>query len=545
MRAATRRTRCPVAAAAAVLLLPLAGCGGGAGAAPAGIVRASWSDPQNSLEPANTNEVQGAKVLNMIFRGLKRYDPATGAATDLMARSVTTDDQRNFTVRIKPGWRFTDGTPVTAKSYVDAWNYGALVTNRQVNAYFFGYIEGYREVHPAREGARPTARTMSGLKVVDDHTFTVRLTQRFSGWPQTLGYPAFFPLPASFFTRHADWLERPVGNGPYRVASYRKGQVMKLRRSPGYSGPDAARNQGVDLKVYTDTETAYTDLLAGNLDVVEDIPASQLANVRHDLGDRYVNQPAGIIQTLSFPMYRDDWGSARARRLRLGLSMAINRELITRTIFHGTRTPASDWTSPVLKEAGGFRRGVCGQACGYDPERARRLIREAGGLPGGRVTLTSNVDTGSHRVWMDAVCHSVNKALRDDRACTVRPVGTFADFRRRVADRRIDGLFRTGWQMDYPLAQNFLQPVYYTGASSNDTGYSNPAFDRLVDRANAADGDAEAVRRFVAAERLLARDLPAVPLWYQNGSAGHSERVSGVRLDPFSTPVYSGITVSA
>lgn len=547
MRGALRATW---AVGATALALTVTSCGtedggGGGTADAAGIVRASWTDPQNPLEPANTNEVQGGKVLNMIFRGLKRYDPGTGRAEDLVAESVTTADQRNYTVRLRSGWTFSDGTPVTARSFTDAWNYGALVTNKQVSSYFFGYIEGYDQVHPDRAGAKPSATTMSGLKVVDDRTFTVALTQKFSTWPSTLGYAAYYPLPRSFFQDHDAWLRKPVGNGPYTVASYTRGQSMRLRRNDRYSGQDRAGNGGVDLKVYTDSSTAYTDLLAGNLDIADDIPAARIADAETDLGDRYINQPAGILQTLSFPMYDKRWGSKKAAKLRLGLSRAIDRERITDRIYSGTRTPATDWTSPVLGAAGGYREDMCGEACRYDPAAAKRLIAEAGGLPGGRVTISSNTDTGSHRAWLDAVCNSINNVLGDDRACAVEPMSTFAEFRDALSGDRMDGMFRAGWQMDYPLIQNFLQPLYYTGASSNDSGYSSAEFDRLVDAANAESDPAAAAARFQEAEKVLARDVPVVPLWYQNGTAGHSRRVRNVVLDQFSVPVFTDVEVTA
>ncbi|ARQ68775.1 peptide ABC transporter substrate-binding protein [Streptomyces marincola] len=535
-----------VAGATAIVLAATA-CGGGddtGGGSGGGMIRASWGDPQHPLEPANTNEVQGGKVLDMIFRGLKRYDPETGEAEDEMAETIETDDQQNFTITIEDGWTFSDGTPVTAASYVDAWNYGAHIDNAQVASYFFQFIDGYDEVHPTEEGEEATADTLSGLRVIDDLTFSVRLSEPFSLWPETLGYAAYAPLPRAFFDDHEAWLAKPIGNGPYRIDSYNRSQSMTLVRYEGFAGEDEARNDGVELRVYTDNNTAYTDLQAGNLDLIDDVPASQLQHASDDLGDRYINQPAGIIQTVSFPLYDEGWAGERGAQLRRGLSMAIDREQITSRIFHDTRTPASDFTSPVLGDAGGYEEGLCGEVCTYDPERARQLIEDAGGLPGGRVTLTSNVDTGSHRQWMDAVCNSINNALDDTGACTVNPVPTFADFRNRVTGREMTGMFRTGWQMDYPLIQNFLQPLYYTDASSNDSGYSSEEFDELVDRANSESDEDAAVATFQDAERVLVEDLPAIPLWYQNGTAGHSERLSDVKLNPFSVPVFTDIKVS-
>lgn len=520
-----------------------AGGGSGGGTDAAGVIRASWGDPQNPLEPANTNEVQGGKVIDMVFRGLVRYDPRTGRAQNMVAKKITTADSRNFTVTLKPGWRFSDGEPVTARSFVDAWNYGASLRNNQRNAYFFGYIDGYEKVHPI--SGKQSANTLSGLRVTGTRTFTVRLSQKFSTWPKTLGYAAFAPLPRMFFTHHSAWLKKPVGNGPYTVTSYTKGSQMSLRKWDRYRGPDQARNGGVDLKVYTDNNTAYTDLTAGNLDLVDDVPAAQLRNVKADLGGRYLNTPAGIIQTLSFPFRDRRWNTRNSWKVRKGLSMAINRKEITEKIFQKTRTPATDWTSPVLGTEGGYRAGLCGEACTYNPRRARQLVKEGGGIPGGRLTIAYNADSGSHKEWVDAVCNNINRSLGKDTACVGSPTGTFADFRSKVAQGKTTGPFRAGWQMDYPLIQNFLEPLYYTGASSNDGKWSNKTFDRLVNEANAAPDTATAVRKFQQAEDVLRDQMAAIPLWYQNGSAGYSEKISHVALNPFSVPVYDRITVNS
>ncbi|GAB2856451.1 ABC transporter substrate-binding protein [Streptomyces deserti] len=535
----TRWVVCTVAAA-----LAATACGGDATGSSdgTGVLSASWGDPQNPLEPANTNEVQGGKVLDMIFRGLKRYDPETGAAEDLLAERIETDDAQNYTITVKDGWTFSNGEKVTARSFVDAWNYGASLKNNQRNAYFFSYIDGYDKVHP-EDGGRQSADTLSGLKVTGERTFTVKLSQKFSGFPDTLGYNAFAPLPRAFFDDHDAWVAKPVGNGPYMVDSYTRGSQMSLRKWDGYPGPDKARNGGVDLKVYTDNNTAYTDLMAGNLDLVDDVPAAQLKNVRSDLGDRYLNTPAGIIQTLAFPYYDKNWNKPGMEKVRKGLSMAIDRARITDTIFARTRTPVTDWTSPVLGAEGGYKEGLCGEACDYRPEEARKLIQEGGGLPGGRISITYNADTGSHKQWVDAVCNSVNNALGDDRACVGNPVGTFADFRNQITDRKMSGPFRAGWQMDYPLIQNFLQPLYYTNASSNDGKWSSKEFDDLVDRANQEADPAKAVELFQQAEEVVRDHMAAIPLWYQNGSAGWSERLTDVRLNPFSVPVYDQIKV--
>ncbi|MBO4255641.1 peptide ABC transporter substrate-binding protein [Streptomyces griseorubiginosus] len=542
-------THAPWAACAVAVALAATACGSGSsggggsggGGDGGGVLSSSWGDPQNPLEPANTNEVQGGKVLDMIFRGLKRYNPKTGAAEDMLAEKIDTTDSQNFTITVKSGWKFSNGEAVTAKSFVDAWNYGASLKNNQKNAYFFGYIDGYDKVHP--DTGTQTATTLSGLKVTGPQTFTVKLSQKFSTFPDTLGYAAYDPLPQAFFTDHAGWIAKPVGNGPYTIQSYAKGSKMSLRKWDAYPGTDKAQNGGVDLKVYTDNNTAYTDLMAGNLDLVDDVPAAQLKNVKSDLQGRYLNTPAGIIQTLAFPFYDPAWNKSGSEKVRKGLSMAINRQQITDTIFQKTRTPATDWTSPVLGTAGGFQDGLCGDGCQYNPSQAKKLIQEGGGLPGGQVKITYNADTGSHKEWVDAVCNSINNALGNDKACVGNPVGTFADFRNQIGQHKMTGPFRAGWQMDYPLIQNFLQPLYYTNASSNDGKWSNKDFDKFVNQANAESDTGKAIGLFQSAEKVVRDNMAAIPLWYQNGSAGWSDRLSNVALNPFSVPVYNEIKV--
>ncbi|KRV47048.1 peptide ABC transporter substrate-binding protein [Wenjunlia vitaminophila] len=552
-------TRAKWVVSAAVIALAATACGGGGdddgdneskggsegkNANSAGVVRAYWTDPQNPLEPANTNEVQGGKVMDMIFTKLMEYDPKTGEAFEANAEKITSTDSQTFTVKLKSGWTFADGTPVTAKNYVDAWNYGALLDNAQANAYFFSDIEGYDAVHPEEEGAKATAKTMSGLKVVDESTFTVKLKQKFSTWPKRLGYTAYAPLPDAFFKDKANYLKKPFGNGPYKVDSYTKGQGMKLSVNDKYA-LEKPKNGGVELKVYTDNTTAYSDLLAGNLDILDGLPASSLQNVETDLNGRYINQPAGILQTVSFPFYDKKWDQKKTLKVRQGLSMAIDRKAITENIFSNTRTPAKDWTSPVLGESGGFSQDMCGEYCEYNPEKAKQLIEEGGGIPGGTVTLTSNVDTGSHKDWMDAVCNSINKVMGSEKACLVKSVGTFGDFRNQAAGHEMSGMFRSGWQMDYPLIDNFLTPLYKTNASSNDGLYSNKEFDKLIDQANAEPDYAKAIKLYQDAEKIVAQEIPAITLWYQNGDAGYSDKVDNVTLDPFSVPVFTDITVKS
>ena len=111
----------------------------------------------------------------------------------------------------------------------------------------------------------------------------------------------------------------------------------------------------------------------------------------------------------------------------------------------------------------------------------------------------------------------------------------FASFRETITKKEMKGLFRTGWQMDYPYIENYLQPLYSTGAGSNDDDYSNKDFDAKLKAAAAAPTEEEAIALYQEAEAMLAEDMPVIPLWYPKTVSGHSNRISSAKFTVFGT----------
>lgn len=528
---------------AASLALILSACGGGDDEGDSGAaggdnaITIDGCTPQNPLVPGNTNEVCGGDVLDAIFSKLVRYNPDTAEPENDIAESIESEDNTNWTITLKDGWTFHDGTPVTAQSFVDAWNWVAYGPNAALSSYFMEPIAGYADLNPAdpdgedgpQEAPVPATETMSGLAVVDDTTFTVTLSAPASSFPIRLGYTAFAPLPASFYDDPEAFGKEPVGSGPFQLDEYNQNVDFKLSAYPDFAGEVKPKVDSITVKIYQDQDAAYADLLANNLDVLTTLPTSALANrqFEQDLGERSIVQAAGVIQTMTFPPSATD-PSYDNPKLRQAVSKSVNRQQIIDTIFDGTRTPASSWSSPVV---GDFAdEGTCGEFCDYDPEGAKALLAEAGGYAG-TMTLSYNAD-GDHKGWTEAVCNSITNTLGV--ACQATPLVDFATFRTAITNREMKGMFRTGWQMDYPALENFLVPIFATGASSNDGDYSNPQVDDLFAQAASAEGDA-ATDLYLEAERVIAQDMPVVALWYPDYVHGFSENVTNVKITPFST----------
>ena len=127
--------------------------------------------------------------------------------------------------------------------------------------------------------------------------------------------------------------------------------------------------------------------------------------------------------------------------------------------------------------------------------------------------------------------------------CQLKVTPDFKTLRDQITKREIQGFFRTGWQMDYPSLENFLTPLYATGGSSNDGEYSNPAFDKKLKEAAAATDTTQSNKLYNEAERMLATDVPAIPLWTSSTAYGWSNKVANVKLTPFGTIDLTSISV--
>jgi oligopeptide transport system substrate-binding protein len=527
-------------------VMALAGCsaGGDAGnggeetGASTGIVTVQSNEPQNPLLPAVTNEVGGGLVLQNIFAGLVYYE-ADGKVANELAESIESDDNQTWTIKIKKDQEFSDGTPVTAESFVDAWQYAASDPGFE-NQWWFANFAGYNDGGDDPDNPAVVEDSLS-LEVVDDTTFTVELAAPQSDFPTTLGYQVFAPLPESFFDDPDAFGQNPVGNGPYKLEKWEHDAVISLVPNDKYDGPRKAQNGGVDLVSYGTADAAYADLLSDNLDVINPgVPPSALATYKDDLGDRAVDQPAAIWEGLTIPARLAHFGNDEEGNLRRqAISYAIDRDEITDVIFEGTRTPAVDFTSPVIA---GWNDKIKGSEVTHaDADKAKELWAQADAISpwSGTFTIAYNAD-GGHQPWVDAVSNQIKNTLGIDAAGQSFP--DLATLRAEIKNRTLNAATRSGWQFDYPGAYNILGALFITGAGSNDGDYSNPKYDELVQKGATAPTVEEGNKLFEQAQEVLFQDLPVLPLWYRSTNAGYSTAVDNVEYGWDSWPIIYQIT---
>lgn len=513
----------------AVAFASLAGAisSGHAQAAQPGWVSAAACTPAGPLIPTNTTESCGSDVLQPILSGLVTTDAKTGAIIEDIAESITTADNKTWTIKLRTGRKFHDGSEVLAKNFVDAWNWAAYGPNGQSNNDWFSIIVGYGDLNPkAPKGEKPpvpATNRLSGLKVVGDHEFQVELKNPVPVFKAQLSYKAFYPMPDSFFADPAAFGRKPIGAGPFQLVSGTPDSGYKLAAFAGYTGPAKPSIKGIDLKIYTSREAAYNDLVAGNLDLLRDIPASKLvADLwKRDLRGRTVVQPRANIQALGMP-FTDANPQLLKPMVRQALSMAIDRKAIVDILFNGIGQPATGWVPPGVE---GYQPGACGEYCSFDPAKAKDLLAKAGGYKG-EIKLYYAGDS-EVKSAMDAVCNSIQGTLSI--TCVTSALSDNATFRSFTRSGKADGPFPSNWTMDYPSIDNALNPLYSKDGTSNRGAYESAAFDALMDKA-AKEDSATAIKTYQEAERLLTAEMPRVPLWNPAMTVGHSPKVRSVML---------------
>ena len=537
-----------------VMALTLGACGGsgGSGSSAQGsnggssnaVISVFNPEPANPLIPSMTNEVGGGNPIDVMFSKLVRFDDKGKPVNEIAKQIKANEDNTQYTVTINDGWKFSDGTPVTAQSFTKAWSWAADIANKQLGSSFFANIKGYDDLQ--KEGT-PGDAQLSGLKVIDNKTFTVDLTSPSSTFPIQVGYTAFAPLPESFYKDTKAFGEKPVTVGPYKFQSWEHNKAIKLVKDPAYKGGIKVKNGGVEFRSYTDATAAYRDVQAGNLDVLDTLPASARKTFQTDNTVQAINDPGSVIQMFTIPTYMKHFGQDQEGKLRRqAISMSIDRPTIIKKVLSGTAKEVHDFTAPVIP---GYSTSIKGSdVLKYNPSKAKELWAEANKISpwgeGDTFKIAYNAD-GAHKEIYDAVTNSIKNALGIQAAGN--PLPTFSEFRSNVQNRKFtDSAFRSGWQPDYPSPESYLSSNFASSAAngngSNDGDYKNPEFDGLMDKAASAKSIDEANKIYQQSEELLFRDLPAVPLYYQNSNGVAAKNIKGFSFTWKGTPAYYNLS---
>lgn len=506
----------PVAWLSALLLastVALAGCGGEDDSA-ASTFSVGALDP-DFLTPGRTT---GAfDQIHALFTPLTKVD-RDNKVVNQMAESITSDDRRTWTIEIRQGWTFHDKTPVTAHSFVDAWNHTAYAPNGWANNGDLSVVEGWDALNTT-EG-KPKTKEMSGAKVVDEHTIEVTLVRPDSQFPLLLTKMGFYPLPEVAFEDIDAYEKSPIGNGPYRmVGDWVHNRSITVERFAAYQDK-RPKTDRIEFKIYSDIKTGYTDVQAGNLDIVN-VGQDQYGRAKKDFPDSFTAFDAPAIDYLGFPLFDERYAD---ERLRQAISLAIDREAINKALFADVMTPA---TSLVASASIGAEKNTCAY-CRFDPAEARKLFAAAGGWSG---QLTIWYPSGA---GYDAMFEAIANQLRENLGITdiALKTQTFPQFLQNLRKQKLHGILRGHWGATHPSMQDTLSNLFTKGGGTyHSTNFTDDEVLDLIHEGDRALSVEAAVPSYLKAEKRILEDFPTVPLFGAKYVYVHSDRVENVVID--------------
>ena len=495
-------------AATALCALLLAGCGGGDEAAPAGgqVLRWGVGLPPKAEDPESTAwDILSSVQINVpwnLFDPLVKVDDDLRAVPNVAERWKWSDGGLTLTFHLRRDGRWTNGDPLTAHDYVFGWRYHMDEEPPGSGGGVFGGIAGAAAYVDCDRKERDCASLWDdvGVRALDDHTLEVRLVEPQPWFPELLGgYSCicFGPLHRGTVERFgADWAEPQniVTSGPFEVAAWRHGEVLELVKNEGWRDADEVELDRIEVRFFPSTrrgaEAAAQALEVGELDVAGTDGATTSEHV--------VAYP--FLQTEYVALDVEDIPDVRQRR---AMALALDRRTIAEEVREGLSRPATSMTADGVP---GFGR-IASDFLRPEPqlERARGLmaaVREP------RRSIELWVVDDPVRLEEAAEVRASWRRIGIEATIRSLPWEEFLDL---AFERKLDDAHVIGWVYEAPYPA-YLLDNWRCGNGLNLTGWCDPAYDRLLDRAAATtDGEAR-LDLYARAEAMLTGPQGAMPV---------------------------------
>ena len=493
------RTLATCAIVAAFIGLPLAlmasGAPSGAGDQP-DIIMSNGAEPV--LDPSLMTDIPSMNVGLGLFEGLMQYDPETNLGVPAMAESWSVSpDGLVYTFRLRQA-SWSDGHPVTADDFVYAMERMLDPATAAEYAYMpCMVIKGAADFN-AGEGSFDGV----GIKAVDARTIQYTLTGPAPYFVDMTAHNAFWPLPRWAIEKFGDDWTKPgkiVTNGPFLLREWRPQEYVYLVRNPRYWDAAGVRLRSIMILAGDNDSTNYSMYKDGQVDWMHGVAFSRIDEIR----SRPDFQCSAQIGTYfyCFNVTRPPADNVLVRR---ALSAAIDKKRLVETVTKGGQVPSDSFVPPLP----GYKPQP-GQ--GYDPEKARRMLAEAG-YPGGagfpRMTIYYNTNMG-HKAIAEYIKAQWKENLGIDVSLKDMEFKTFIDLRSKSHNFAV---CRHGWIGDY-LDPCTMLDLFVSGGGNNDGLYSNPTYDALIEAAQRSTG-AERMELFEEAEETLLGDAAVLPIYY-------------------------------
>jgi oligopeptide transport system substrate-binding protein len=491
--------------------LALLGCSRGGGNVRSGdigqVLHRGIGPDLTDLDPQLAFQTSDYTVLSALLEGLVSEDPVDLHPVPGVAESwEVSPDGQTYTFHLRANARWSNGEPVTSQDFLDSWR---RILTPELGATTASQLYVIRGAGGFNQGAGDFSRV--GVRAPDPRTLTVTLEHPAPWFLSALSSPAWLPVPLATIAKYGPAYERGnpwaapgtwVGNGPFVLESWRRGQEIVVAKSPTYWDGEHVRLRSIHFHAFDSIDAEERAFRAGQLHLTETIPPDRIGAYQKDAPALLRIDPLLGTYFLRINVRRPGLGDPR---VRMALALAVDREGIIGRILKGGQKPAYSFTPEGL---GGYapepvQRGTL--------EDARRLLAEAGhpggiGLP--EFELLFNTSE-RHRV----VSEAIQEMWRRDLGVHVRLVNE--ELKSTEEDRRAGSydLLGSSWIADYADPTAFLG-IWRSGSGNNFTGWSDSEYDRLLLAADRTVDPASRNSLLEKAERRLLGGAPIVPLYF-------------------------------
>lgn len=460
------------------------------------------------LDPQLVNGVGEYNVISALLEGLVSEDPHDlHPVPGVAERWDISADGKVYTFHLRSNAKWSNGDPVTAHDFIASY--------RRILAPGLG-ADGAYMLHVVRNAEAFNKGTLTdfnqvGFRALDDRTLEIALTNPTPYFLSLLNYDAWFPVHiptvkkyGPLYERGSYWTKpgRFVGNGPFTLEEWRLNQDIRVKKSPTYWDAARVRLNGIVFHTIDSNNVEERAFRSGQLHITDTVPVNRIDHYRREQPELLRIDPYLGTYFFRVNVTRPILNSRLVRR---ALGMAIDRQSIVDHVTRGGQLPAFAFTPP---DTAGY---TCETVFPYDPAAARQALAEAG-FPEGRgippIEILFNTSE-NHKIIAEAVQQMWRKQLNIDARLVNQELKVYYDTRREMNYE----VLRSTWIGDYADPNSFLN-LWITDGANNQTGWSNPEYDRLIAEAGKTSDQAARYRAFQQAEALLLADAPILPVYF-------------------------------
>jgi oligopeptide transport system substrate-binding protein len=478
------------------------------------------TEPQD-IDPQIVTGVPENKIINALTEGLVAEGP-TGSDTvgGVAERWDISPDGLVYTFHLRANAKWSNGDPVTAEDFIRS--YRRILTPSLASEYAYKLFH----VVGAEEFNKGTLKDFAqvGFSAPDPRTLVVRLKSRTPFLIEAMKHYSWFPVHMPTVEKHGDpyrkgspWtrVENFVGNGQFVLREWKQNQKIVVTRSPTYWDRDAVKLDEIHFYAVESIDTEERMFRTGQLHKTNELPVAKIDVYRRDHPESFRQDPYYGIYFYRFNTTRPPLNDKRVRR---ALALAIDREAIVKNVARGGQTPALNYVPPSARYTSAVRLQG-------DLAEAKRLLAEAG-FPDGRgfpaVDLLYNTSE-NHRSIAEAIQQMWRRNLGINIGLTNQEWKVYLDSQ----DTLNYGISRAGWIADYTDPNTFMD-MWLTGGGNNDTGWSNPDYDRLLAESFTAPDEAARMAIYSKMETILMDEVPVMPVYFYTRVYAISPKVSWV-----------------